>query len=91
MRQAPKFNNIAAIALEKERLQKAIARQESLLIQHMEQAKETTKAQLSPIRLIKNVFSQFFSFTTLQNNPITSFRLGYKLIGFIVKKIRSKK
>lgn len=91
MKQAPKFANLADISLEKQRLQKAIARQERILLKHAEQTKEVTKTELSPINLLKQAFTQFFSFKMLQRNPLTSFNLGYKLIGFIIKKIRSKK
>ncbi len=91
MKQSPRFTSIDALTLEKKRLQKAIARQERILVKHAEQAKEITQTALSPNNLLKQVFGQFLSFKLFKNNPLTTFKLGYKLIGFIIKKIRSKK
>lgn len=91
MKQPPKFANLSAITLEKGRLQKAIARQEQTLLLHMQQAKQTTIVELSPLRLFKTIIGHFFSWKSIEKNPISSFKLGYKIIGFLVKKIRSRK
>ncbi len=91
MKTTPKFANLDAILLEKQRLQKAIACQEKKVLKQFEQTQQATKTALSPIQLLKQTFNQIITFKFLQNNPLTSFNLGYKLVGFIVKKILAKK
>lgn len=85
------LTNTSSIALEKERLRKAIAAQERVVLGCMEKAKQETTQELSPINLIKNGIGTLFSLHALRKNPISSFQIGYKLVSFLVKKIKTRK
>lgn len=91
MKQTPKFTSLNALTAEKERLKKAITQQEKRIVRRVEYAKETAKTELAPTRLIQTVFCQLFSWKRMQSNPFTSFKLGYKIIGFLMKKLFSKR
>ncbi|MED9996561.1 MAG: hypothetical protein UFP03_07180 [Paludibacteraceae bacterium] len=85
------LTNTTNIALEKERLRKAIDAQERVVLRCMENAKQQTSQQLSPINLLKNSVSTLFSVGTIRRNPVTAFQLGYKLVSCIVKKAKDRK
>lgn len=89
MKQSPQFANLDAIIQEKARLKKAIAGQETKLLRNFEQAKQNTKVMLSPARIAKNLLTQFFTWKSIKSNPLATFKIGYKIIGFLIKKIRS--
>lgn len=89
MKQSPQFANLDAIIQEKARLKKAIARQETKLLRNFEQAKQNTKVMLSPARIAKNLLTQFFTWKSIKSNPLATFKIGYKIIGFLIKKLRS--
>lgn len=84
------FTDTQSIALEKERLRQAIAQQEQVVIKSIERAKNNTVQELSPANLLKNSIGTLLSVSMLRKNPITSFRLGYKIVSFLLKRIRKK-
>jgi hypothetical protein len=85
------LTNTTNIAFEKERLRKAIDAQERVVLRCMENAKQQTSQQLSPINLLKNSVSTLFSVGTIRRNPVTAFQSGYKLVSCIVKKAKDRK
>jgi hypothetical protein len=91
MKQSPPFANLDALLQDKARLQKAIALQEAKLQRNFEQTKQDTITQLSPIHILKKILTPYFAWKTAKNNPLATFKIGYKIVGFLVKKLRSKK
>lgn len=85
------FSNTQSIVQEKARLRQAIAQQEQVVLNCINQAKQETSQAISPVNLIKNGASALFSIATLRKNPVASFQLGYKLVRCLTKCLSRKK
>jgi hypothetical protein len=84
------ITNMNELLQEKQRLKLAIQRQEHIVLQQYAQSKTDTIQFLSPTRLISNGIGHLFSLVTLRNNPFTFFRIGYKLISYLIRRKKNR-
>ncbi len=90
MKNATYFSNIDAVLAEKQRLKQSIAQQERIVLRQWEYSKQHAQQAFSPMRLLSNGIGQLLSFSTLKSNPFFLFKIGYKLISFVLKRKRKK-